>query len=72
MSGAERFTQTSRAPYDRHKYEMELTNGDKHIFESYDEVMAFWFHRNQMGYLKCVHVLDKPKPKKKQTKAKGF
>ena len=70
MSGAERFTQTSDKPYDRHHYQMELTTGEKHTFESYQEAQAFWFHRNQLGYLKCVHVVDKPKPKK--TKAKGF
>ena len=72
MSGAERFTQTSDKPYDRHHYQMELSNGEKHTFESYQEAQAFWFHRYQLGYLKCIHVIDKPKPKKKQTKAKGF
>ena len=49
---------------------MELISGETHIFESWDEIQAFWFRSNQMGHLKRVHVLDKPKTK--QTKAKGF
>ena len=72
MSGAERFTQTSDKSYDRHHYEMVLVNGDTHVFESYQEAQAFWFQTTGIGLPKVVKVLDKPKPKKKQTKAKGF
>ena len=70
MSGAERFTQTSDKPYDRHSYEMVLVNGDKHTFDSWDQAQSFWFQTTAIGLPKVVNVLDKPKPK--STKAKGF
>lgn len=70
MSGIERFTCTSDKPYNRHRYELVLTTGDKHIFESWEEAQAFWFARNALGYLKQVNVLDRKKAKK--PKAKGF
>ena len=73
MTNIQAFTCTSLEPYDRHMYEMELTNGDKHIFDSYQEAQAFWFHRCELGYLKCVNVLDRTKKTKKtSTKPKGF
>ena len=49
---------------------MVLVNGDKHTFESWDQAQAFWFQTTSIGLPKVINVLDKPK--KKQTKAKGF
>jgi len=60
------FTQTSDAPYDRHRYKVVHNDGKELIFDSWAEAQAYWFHRYQMGHLKFIVTLDQP------TKGKGF
>jgi len=71
MSNIERFTCTSSKPYDRHRYQLELTTGETRIFETWEEMQSFWFARYQMGHLNVVKVLDKGK-KSTKSKGKGF
>ena len=52
------FTQTSDKSYDRHKYQINLTNGKSVVFDDYDIMRAAWFQTDSM-FLKSVDVLDK-------------
>ena len=61
----EYFENTSDKPYDRHHYQLEFGDGHKVIFESYEQLRAYWFEcvRN---YGNCkVSVLDIKQNKKK-------
>jgi hypothetical protein len=63
------FTVTSSEHYDRHQYQLELNNGDKILFDSYDQVKTFWF-KNLMSQSGCaITILDK---KIKKKPSKGF
>ena len=70
MAGIERFTVTSDGPYDRHTYEVVLSNGDKKKFDTWEVCQAFWFQTTAIGLPKVVNVVDKPK--KTKSKKKGF
>ena len=52
------FTQTSDKSYDRHKYQINLTNGKSVVFDDYEIMRAAWFQTDSM-FLKSVDVLDK-------------
>jgi len=62
------FSQTCDKPYDRHWYELVMTNGTKHLIGDYDDMRAIWFRSCQMGCLSHVNVVDNPQYGKK----KGF
>jgi hypothetical protein len=63
------FTHTSSEHYDRHQYQLELNTGDKILFDTYDQVKAFWF-QNLMGQSGCaITILDK---KIKKKSGRGF
>ena len=63
------FSQTSDLPYGRHHY--KIVHKDRSIiFESWDEVQEWWWNNCRLqAFDAVVHVIDKPKTKKK---SKGF
>ena len=63
------FSQTSDLPYDRHYY--KIVHKDRSIMvESWDEVQEWWWNNCRLPTFDAiVHVIDKPKTKKK---SKGF
>ena len=64
------FSATSDELYDRHNYKIVSSRYATFIVESWDEVQEWWWnHCNTFNFDAVVHVIDKPKVKKK---AKGF
>ena len=63
------FEQTCYKPYDRHHY--KIVHKDRSIMvESWDEVQEWWWNNCRLPTFDAiVHVIDKPKTKKK---SKGF
>ena len=63
------FSQTSDLAYGRHHY--KIVHKDRSIFvESWDEVQEWWWNNCRLpAFDAVVHVIDKPKTKKK---SKGF
>ena len=63
------FSQTSDLPYDRHH--CKIVHKDRSIMvESWDEVQEWWWNNCRLPTFDAiVHVIDKPKTKKK---SKGF
>ena len=63
------FSQTSNKPYERHQY--KIVHKDRSIVvESWDEVQEWWWNNCHLPTFDAVvHVIDKPKTKKK---SKGF
>ena len=63
------FSQTSDLTYGRHHY--KIVHKDRSIiFESWDEVQEWWWNNCRLpAFDAVVHVIDKPKTKKK---SKGF
>ena len=63
------FSQTSDLPYGRHHY--KIVHKDRSIIvESWDEVQEWWWNNCRLpAFDAVVHVIDKPKTKKK---SKGF
>jgi len=63
------FSQTSDLPYDRHHY--KIVHKDRSIVvDSWDEVQEWWWNNCRLPTFDAiVHVIDKPKTKKK---SKGF
>ena len=43
------FTNTSDAPYDRHKYKVLLSDGREIILEDYEYVRAVWYQYDCKG-----------------------
>ena len=63
------FAQTSDIPYDRHHYKIVCPN-KSFVVESWDEVQEWWWNNCRLpAFDAVVHVIDKPKTKKK---SKGF
>ena len=64
------FSQTSNLTYDRHHYKIVSKHYATFIVESWDEVQEWWWNNcNLPAFDAVVHVIDKPKTKKK---SKGF
>ena len=63
------FSQTSNKSYERHHY--KIVYKDRSIVvESWDEVQEWWWNNCRLpAFDAVVHVIDKPKTKKK---SKGF
>ena len=63
------FSQTSNLPYERHHY--KIVYKDRSIVVgSWDEVQEWWWNNCRLPTFDAiVHVIDKPKTKKK---SKGF
>ena len=63
------FSQTSNESYERHHY--KIVHKDRSIvLESWDEVTEWWWNNCHLPTFDAVvHVIDKPKTKKK---SKGF
>ena len=63
------FSETSDLPYDSHHY--KIVHKDRSIMvESWDEVQEWWWNNCRLPTFDAiVHVIDKPKTKKK---SKGF
>ena len=63
------FSQTSNEPYDRHYYRI-VCRTKSFVVESWDEVQEYWWNNCRLPTFDAVvHVIDKPKAKKK---SKGF
>ena len=64
------FAQTSDEPYDRHHYKIVCPN-KSFVVESWDEVQEWWGNNCRSPWFEgtVIHVIDKPKRKKK---SKGF
>ena len=64
----ELFTLTSGEPYDRHHYNLHLTNGRVIKFEDYDLARKAWmdYDKRMVDYIEVLDI-----PKKKQNKSKG-
>ena len=63
------FSQTSNEPYDRHYYRI-VCRTKSFVVESWDEVQEWWWNNCRLPTFDAVvHVIDKPKTKKK---SKGF
>jgi hypothetical protein len=65
------FTQTSDLSYTRHYYELHLENGQKQIWENYEELRNQWM-TVKGSEMKWVEVKDVKKVKEKDNKRKGF
>lgn len=64
MSDLQVFQQTSDEPYDRHTYEVVLTNQKRVKFKWFDEAREFWFLHSQIpDYLDFIEVKDKKNKK---------
>ena len=64
------FTSTSDEPYDRHRYKIVSKHYCTMIVESWEEVREWWCNNCHLPTFDAVvHVIDKPKTKKK---SKGF
>ena len=63
------FSQTSDKLYDKHNYKI-VSSSKTFIVESWQEVQEWWWNNNHQPLFDAVvHVIDKPKTKKK---SKGF
>ena len=63
------FAQTSNELYDRHHYKIVCQN-KSFVVESWDEVQEYWWNNCHLPTFDAVvHVIDKPKIRKK---SKGF
>ena len=63
------FSQTSNGSYDRHHYKIVYKERSI-VVESWDEVQEWWWNNCRLpAFGAVVHVIDKPKTKKK---SKGF
>ena len=63
------FSQTSDEPYDRHHYKI-VHKESSIVVKSWDEVQEWWWNNCRLPTFDAVvHVIDKPKAKKK---SKGF
>lgn len=64
------FSQTCHLPYERHRYNVILTDGQSVVIDDYDDVYAFW---RMIPYELRSHVelLDVKPKKNKKTKGKG-
>ena len=64
------FSQTSDEPYDRHHYKIVSKHYATFIVKTWDEVQEWWWNNCRLpAFDAVVHVIDKPKTKKK---SKGF
>ena len=52
-----RFSCTSDAPYDRHRYKIVFTGADPVIVDSWDQANAIWFQTPAM-FKSHIEVLD--------------
>jgi len=60
MNDLKVFQQTSDKSYDRHTYDLVLTNGKIIKFNYYDDVKKYWFENSQIpDYLSHILVKDK-------------
>ncbi len=70
MKEMNNFTSTSDEPYDRHRYKIVSKHYCTMIVESWEEVREWWWNNCHLPTFDVVvHVIDKPKTKKK---SKGF
>ena len=70
MKEMNNFTCTSDEPYDRHRYKIVSKHYCTMIVESWEEVKEWrWNNCHLPTFDAVVHVIDKPKTKKK---SKGF
>ena len=69
MSELVTYTQTCDKSYERHSYIVYFKDGNRRLFDNWEEVQAFWFQFASMKLLSHVEVTDKPKLR---TKSKGF
>ena len=59
------FSQTSDAPYDRHRYKI-VCSTKIFVVESWQDVQEWWWNNsNSLNFDAVVHVLDRPKKKSK-------
>ena len=59
------FSQTSDAPYDRHRYKI-VCSTKTFVVESWQDVQEWWWNNcNSLNFDAVVYVLDKPKKKSK-------
>jgi hypothetical protein len=65
------FTQTSDLSYTRHYYELHLENGQKQIWENYEELRNQWMTVKGSG-MKWVEVKTAKSSEKKKKKGGGF
>ena len=63
------FTEYCSEPYNRHNYEVHLTDGTKIPFADYMELRSFWFNHYQRDILSHVEIVDRPQ---KKGRKKGF
>ena len=64
------FSVTSDKEYDRHHYKIVSSSKTTFIVESWQEVQEWWWNNcHQPTFDAVIHVIDKPKTKKK---SKGF
>lgn len=60
MNDLKVFEQTSNKLYDRHTYDLVLTNGKIIKFNYYDDMRQYWFENSQIpDYLSHVVIKDK-------------
>ena len=64
------FIQTSDAPYDRHHYRLNFSDGTHKIYDAWDLVQSEWFQRLPTSVLH-IDVLDIPNKTTKKTNG-GF
>ena len=63
------FTETSSAPYDRHRYKVIFKGGVKEVYcESWEAAQAIWFQWAGMKAVDRIEVCDF----KRHTKTRGF
>ena len=50
------FTQTSDAPYDRHRYKIWCKDGSVKVVSSWEEAQTAWWNYHQ--FIKTIEVID--------------
>ncbi len=55
------FTQTSNAPYDRHRYKIICKDNSVKIVSSWEEAQTAWWNYPQ--YISIIEVIDEKQPK---------
>jgi hypothetical protein len=62
----------SDQPYDRHTYEIVLTNGKKLKFDYWEDAQVFWFQNCRIpDFLDFVLVVDRDLGRPKRSKGGG-
>ena len=55
------FTETSSAPYDRHRYKVICKDNSTKVLDSWQEIQELWWNKKIL--IDRIEVIDRPKSK---------